>query len=184
MDAARTRPALTIRPERPQDREAISQVHQLAFGQPNEALLVEALRRAPAFIPELSLVALDATQVVGHILFSRIAVRTPSDARPALALAPMAVLPAFQRRGIGSGLVKRGLADARSLGHGLVIVVGHPDYYPRFGFVRAEPFGIRAPFEVSGEAFMVLELQASALQGCRGEVVYPPQFAQADGSRG
>lgn len=170
---------VTIRAEGPQDYQAISQVNELAFDQPNEARLVEALRQSPAFVPELSLVALDATRVVGHILFSHIVVRSPAASRHALALAPMAVLPAFQRRGIGSCLVHRGLADARRLGHGVVIVVGHPDYYARFGFVPAEPLGIRAPFPVPRDAFMVLELQAGALEGCEGEVEYPPEFALA-----
>jgi putative acetyltransferase len=90
----------------------------------------------------------------------------------------MAVLPERQRTGIGSTLVERGLADARRLGHRVVIVVGHPAYYPRFGFVPGEPFDIRIPFEVSPAAFMVLELQAGALAGVRGEVEYPPEFAE------
>lgn len=169
---------VTIRPERPADHQAISQVHQLAFGHPNEGLLVEALRQSAAFIPELSLVALEGTRVVGHILFSHIVVKTPTASRQALALAPIAVLPAFQKRAIGSSLIRRGLAEARRLGHGVVIVVGHPEYYPRFGFVPAAPLGIRAPFEVPREAFMVLELQPDALRGCQGEVQYPPEFAQ------
>jgi len=120
--------------------------------------------------------------VVGHILFTAIEVRTATHSHPALALAPMAVLPALQRTGIGSSLVRRGLADARDLGHGVVIVVGHPGYYARFGFVPAEPLGIRAPFEVSSPAFMALELRPDALRGVRGEVRYPPEFADVEGS--
>ena len=154
------------------------QVNQRAFGRINEARLVEALRGSPAFIPELSLVAFDGAEVVGHILFTRIVVKTPTDSCQAVALAPVAVLPAFQRRGIGSALVRRGLSDARDLGHRVVIVLGHPEYYPRFGFVPAEPLGIRPPFEASREAFMVLGLQPDALQEVHGEVEYPPEFAQ------
>ena len=169
---------LTIRPEQPADHQQVFQVNQLAFGRPGEAKLVEALRASPVFIPELSLVALEDHIVVGHILFSRIAVRSGSTASEALALAPLAVLPARQRGGIGSSLVRRGLADARALGHGVVIVVGHPEYYPRFGFVAGEPLGIRPPFEVSAGAFMVLELRPGALVGVRGEVEYPPEFAE------
>ena len=169
---------LTIRPEQPADHEQVFHVNELAFGQPDEARLVQALRRSPAFIPELSLVAVEDDRVVGHILFSRIAVRSGTAAHEALALAPMAVLPARQRVGVGSSLVKRGLADARRLGHGVVILVGHPEYYPRFGFVPGEPLGIRPPFEVSPGAFMVLELQPNALAGIRGEVEYPPEFAE------
>ena len=169
---------LTIRPEQPADREQVFQVNQQAFGQAGEARLVEALHRSPLFIPELSLVAVEGQRVVGHILFSRVAVRAETTLLGALALAPMAVLPARQRGGIGSALVARGLAEARRLGHSVVIVVGHPDYYPRFGFVRGEPLGIRPPFEVSPGAFMVLELQPNALSGMRGEVEYPPEFAE------
>lgn len=170
--------APTIRPERPVDHEAVFEVNRLAFGGLDEARLVEALRPSPAFIPELSLVALEEERVVGHILFSRVAVRGEAATHDALALAPMAVLPALQRRGVGSALVRRGLADAKSLGHGVVIVVGHPGYYPRFGFIPGVPLGIRPPFEVSPGAFMVLELRPGALHGVRGEVRYPPEFAQ------
>jgi putative acetyltransferase len=156
----------------------VFEVHQEAFGRPNEARLVQALRHSRAFIPELSLVALDGPRLVGHILFTRIVVRSRADARQALALAPMAVRPAFQRCDIGSLLVRQGLEDARTLAHRVVIVVGHPGYYPRFGFVPAEPLGIRAPFPVSRGAFMVLGLQPDALQGFHGEVEYPPEFAE------
>jgi len=167
---------MQIRPERPEDRDAVFDVNRLAFGQENEARLVDALRLSSAFIPELSLVALDGSQVMGHILFTRIIVRGGSQAHDALALAPMAVLPPFQKQGIGSALVRRGLEDARGLGHRVVIVVGHPDYYPRFGFVPARPLGILAPFEVPSEAFMALELKPGALLGIRGVVEYPPEF--------
>jgi len=168
---------LTIRPEQPADHEQVFQVIELAFGQPAEARLVEALRRSPAFIPELSLVAVEDERVLGHILFSRIVVRSGSTTHEALALAPMAVRPARQRAGIGSSLVEQGLADARRLGHAVVIVVGHPEYYPRFGFVRGEPCGIWPPFPVSPGAFMVCELRPHALAGVHGEVEYPPEFA-------
>jgi putative acetyltransferase len=171
-----------IRPERREDHRAVFQVNQQAFARTNEALLVEALRRCPAFIPQLSLVALEGPRVVGHILFTAIAVKSSTDSHPALALAPMSVLPALQRKGIGSSLVRRGLDDARRLGHGVVIVVGHPGYYPRFGFVPAEPLGIRTPFAVSSEALMALELRGGALRGVRGEVQYPPEFSHVEGA--
>ncbi len=169
---------LTIRPEQPADQQQVLRVNEIAFGQPHEARLVEALRRAPAFIPDLSLVAVEADDVVGHALFTRIAVRSQSTSCVALALAPLAVLPGRQRAGIGSALVRRGCADADRLGHSLVIVVGHPAYYPRFGFVAAERLGLRLPFAVSPGAFMVLELRPGALTGVQGDVLYPPEFAE------
>lgn len=154
------------------------EVHRLAFGRPDEARLVEALRRSAAFISELSLVAIVGERVVGHVLFSRIVVGCAAASQPALALAPMAVLPPHQRAGVGSALVRHGLAEARRLGHRVVVVVGHPEYYPRFGFVPAEPLGIRPPFAVAPGACMALELEPDALQGVRGELTYPAEFAE------
>jgi putative acetyltransferase len=168
-----------IRPERAEDHPAVWRVHADAFGQEEEARLVEALRRSAVFIPELSLVALEGAQVVGHVLLTRIVVRGEAGAHPALALAPVAVLGTHQRRGVGTSLIERGLDDARRLGHEIVIVLGHPEYYPRFGFAPAAPRGVRAPFAVRDEAFMVLELRKGALEGVSGEVEYPPEFALA-----
>jgi putative acetyltransferase len=182
---------MIVRAEEERDRKAVFDVNALAFGRDNEARLVESLRRSPAFIPELSLVALDRPAapdadpaaeahpvVVGHVLFTKVAIRDGSRSHDALALAPLAVLPSHQRRGFGAALVRRGLADARRFGHRAVIVVGHPEYYPRFGFVPAFPLGIRAPFDVSAASFMALALLPDALRGVRGEVEYPSEFAE------
>jgi putative acetyltransferase len=166
-----------VRPERAEDRGAVREVNRDAFGRAAEADLVDALRRSPAFIPELSLVALDGTQVVGHVLFTRIVVRGERHSHPALALAPLAVLGLHQRRGVGSALVERGFEHALALGHALVIVLGHPEYYPRFGFVPAGPHGIRAPFAVREEAFLARELRPGVLGAVQGQVEYPPEFA-------
>ena len=118
----------------------------------------------------------DISELVGHILFTRMAIKAGDRSHSALALAPLAVLPAHQRSGIGSALVKHGLAESTRLGHRIVIVLGHPEYYPRFGFLPASRFGIRAPFEARPEAFMALELQPGALQHVHGEVEYAPEF--------
>jgi len=174
--AAPATPRWDVRPERPADHAAIHRINHDAFGQEDEARLVDALRGSPAFVPELSLVAFQDGRAVGHILFTRIVVKDGDDRHAALALAPLAVAPELQKRGIGSALVRRGLRAARDLGHGLVIVLGHPEYYPRFGFIPAQPLGIAAPFETRVEAFMVLELAPGALAGVRGVVEYAPEF--------
>lgn len=165
-----------IRPERVEDYGVIAEVNRLAFGQENEARLVEAIRAAPEFDSALSLVAIRNDRIVGHILFSRIAIESEWESHPALALAPMAVLPKYQRQGIGSDLVRTGLDTCRRLEHGVVVVLGHPEYYPRFGFERASTFDIEAPFEVPDEAFMAFALKAGKLEGTRGVIRYPLAF--------
>jgi putative acetyltransferase len=168
----------TIRPERPDDHPAIYRVNQEAFAGEAEARLVNMLRLSSAFISNLSLVAVEGSEIVGHILFTRLTVNDGDVRHAALALAPLAVLPNWQRRGIGSALVQHGLAEARKSGHKVVIVLGHPDYYPRFGFQPARPLGIYPPFEAPDEAFMVLALQPDALVNFHGLVEYPPEFLE------
>jgi putative acetyltransferase len=168
---------VTVRQEVPADHRQVLEVNRLAFGRPEEAQLVEALRMSASFVPELSLVASEEDRVVGHVLFTRVAIRDGGRRHPALALAPVAVLPERQRSGIGSTLIRHGVEAARALGYGIAIVLGHSSYYPRLGFVPAERVGIRAPFEVTPGAFMVLELQPGALAGVQGEVEYPPEFS-------
>ena len=167
---------MLIRPERPQDYEGIHRVNRLAFGQENEARLVAALRQSDVFIPGLSLVAEEESEIIGHILFSRIQIREDTRSVQALALGPMCVLPERQRRGIGSALVEIGLEECAELGHRIVIVVGHPQFYPRFGFRPASESGIQAPFSVPSEAFMALALVPGALSWASGVVAYPPEF--------
>ncbi|MBI1814801.1 MAG: N-acetyltransferase [Deltaproteobacteria bacterium] len=168
--------SLAIRAETIADYAAIHEINALAFGRDDEARLVEAIRASAEFIPELSLVAVDGTTVVGHVLFSRIALQTSEGALPALALAPMAVRPKFQNRGVGCELVRHGLDDCRRLGHRIVVVVGHPNYYPRFGFTSARALGLEAPYRDA--AFMALELMPGVLRGVRGTVEYPAAFSQ------
>ncbi|RMG27220.1 MAG: N-acetyltransferase [Bacteroidetes bacterium] len=165
-----------IRAESPADYDAIDRLNELAFGQPQEAALIRRLRLRTDFIPQLSLLAFLEEQAVGHILFSPIVIEHGQGRQPALALAPMAVHPAHQRRGIGSRLVRQGLERARALGHASVIVLGHAAYYPRFGFQPAARWGIEPPFDVPSEVFMALELRPGALLA--GRVRYPPEFAE------
>lgn len=163
---------LSICPESPADVEAIRQVNRLAFGQDEEARLVDALRDG-GFV-QVSLVAEREGQVVGHILFSDLPIITDSGTVAALALAPMAVLPDFQRKGIGSELVRRGLDACGKQGHRIVIVLGHPEFYRRFGFSSDLARPLQSPF--SGASWMARELAPGALDGVAGHVEYPPPF--------
>jgi putative acetyltransferase len=162
-----------IRPERPEDSSQIRHVNELAFGQPAEADLVDKLRKACA--EALSLVAEDGSAIVGHILFTPVVV----DGRLAvgMGLAPMAVLPDRQRQGIGSHLVRRGLDNLRERGCPFVVVVGHPEYYPRFGFEPASKHGLVSQWEgMPDAAFMVLVLDAHAMAGASGVARYRDEF--------
>ena len=166
-----------IRPETPEDIDSIRYVNEQAFGQENESKLIEKLRNHGVLT--ISLVAVQDGEIVGHIAFSPVAVESGLSSFEAIALAPMAVLPAYQRKGIGSQMVRAGLEECRRLGHEIIVVLGHPDYYPRFGFVLARPKGIDCEFEVPEEAWMILELQDGALAGRRGIVSFQPEFKEA-----
>jgi len=168
--------SVIVRAEGPGDISDIDNVVRAAFGRDDEVLLIRALRDAGNFNPLLSRVAILDGAVVGHVLFPDIAVVNGADTIPVLALAPVAVQPAFQRRGIGSILIRDGLAVCRSLGHRIVIVLGHPAYYSRFGFSPAGRSGIVAPFPSPDDAFMALPLVPDALTGVHGIVRYPPAF--------
>ncbi len=168
---------LIIRAETPQDEPAIIAINTQAFGRPAEANLVQALRPHLPGVDYSRLAILNG-KPVGHILFSPIEIDTGGSAISALALAPMAVLPEYQGQGIGSALVRDGLVTLRRLGERIVIVLGHSNFYPRFGFEPASKYGIRAPFEVPDPAFMLVELEPGALRGVQGTVCYPPAFDQ------
>lgn len=167
---------IVVRAERNSDYQEISMLNDLAFGQENEGLLIEALRKRKEFIKELSLVAILEGQISGHILFTPVSISGNGKSTISLALAPMCVMPELQNFGIGSQLVEHGLKAAQSLGFRSVIVLGHKEYYPRFGFKPASFFEITCPFEVPDECFMALELQDQALIGISGMVSYPIEF--------
>jgi putative acetyltransferase len=154
------------------DDSAIRRLNDDAFGGTYESRLIEDLRAAD--LDAVELVAVENDDIVGHILFSVLATTIDRQAVPALALAPMAVRPDRQRRGIGSVLVRAGLSLARERDWRAVIVLGHQKYYPRFGFSAALARPLEAPF--SGDAFMALELEPGALRGEKGRVTYPPAF--------
>lgn len=161
-----------IRPETSADIPVVFEVHRQAFGQSAEAVQVDALRSGG--YAEVSLVAEVAGQVVGHILFTRLPIRTATETVEAVSLAPMAVLPEYQRHGVGSELVRAGLEACRAGGHRIAVVLGHPTFYSRFGFSSTLAQGLESPF--GGEAWMALELVPGALAGVEGRVEYPPPF--------
>ncbi len=165
-----------IRLEKAEEYQAVAEMIERAFGQRNEAELVNKLRKKEEFIPELALVAISTVRIVGHTLFFPVAIVSGDSLTKTLSLAPLAVHPDFQRRGIGSQLIEAGLKKAKRLGFVSVIVVGHPSYYPRFGFRRASDWGLRLPFDAPDDAFMALELQDEGLKDLRGVVRFPPEY--------
>ena len=164
---------MNIRAETTADEAAVRAVNESAFDTPEEANLVAALRRSAG--PIVSLVAEERGAIVGHIMFSPVELA----GRPQLAimgLAPMAVSPGHQRKGIGSALVRAGFESCRKLGFGAVVVLGHADYYPRFGFVPAARFGVGCEYEVPEDVFMAIELIPDYLKRARGTVRFHPAF--------
>ncbi len=164
-----------VRREESRDRQAVRRIHESAFGQPAEANLVDALRESTA--QTISFVAEIGGETVGHILFSDAALEPPDDGFRAMGLAPLAVLPSYQRQGVGSELVRRGLTECRTLGYNVVVVLGHVEYYPRFGFVPARTIGLTCEFTAPDDAFMALELSPGGLKHRTGVVRYRPEFS-------
>jgi putative acetyltransferase len=165
---------MMIRDESADDSAAVHSLNVAAFATPAEADLVLVLRQDAR--PLVSLVAEEDGTIVGHIMFTRVELSGHPDRRM-MGLGPMAVAPEHQRRGIGSQLVRTGLERCRVLGYGAVVVLGHPEYYPRFGFTPSSGFKIGCEYDVSPEDFMVVELQRNYLYGASGTVKYHPAFA-------
>lgn len=165
---------MRIKSENNEDFEAIRRVNRSAFGRDDEGRLIDVLREKGAVI--CSLVAVEEGEVVGHVLFSPATLFDEEDATPIAGLGPVAVLPDYQRRGIGDALIRAGLEVCRRDGFGAAVVLGHPSYYPRFGFRPSQPLGIRWEHDAPEEAFMVMELEPGALAGRRGVIRYQPEF--------
>ena len=168
---------LKIRQECKSDFKEVYKINKLAFEEESEAKLVELLRNINAFVPELSLVAVIDNNIVGHILFTKIKiVDNNQNEFESLALAPMAVKPKLQKKGIGGHLIKAGIDKASKMKFKSVIVLGHENYYPKFGFEPTNKWKITAPYDVPSSAFMGLELVVDGLKDVSGIVQYPKEF--------
>jgi len=166
---------IQVRRESPDDIRAIDVVHLSAFGGDDEVGLVDSLRDSSGFISELSLVAEFNGRIVGHVLLTRIHLLQGKERKNILALAPMAVVPSQSHRGIGSDLVQAAIDQAKKLSHSAIVVVGHPEFYQRFGFEPASKWGLDTNLSISNDLVTAIELQADALKG-GGNIIYPSLF--------
>ncbi|WP_043933167.1 GNAT family N-acetyltransferase [Bacillus sp. EB01] len=148
------------------------------FSDKTEHELVRKLRGSNCYVPELSLVAIEemSGETVGHVLMTKARISSIQSIET-LALAPVSVLPEYQNNGIGTQLINKALAKAIKLGFSSAIVLGHPNYYPRFGFEKASKWGIKAPWNVPDEVFMAMELKKGSLENSSGTVEYPKEFS-------
>jgi predicted N-acetyltransferase YhbS len=175
---------ITIRKETPEDYNWVIELTEKAFetleiSDHNEGKLVDKLRKAPTFISELSLVAELNGQVVGHILYTPVVIDNGRQQFQSLVLAPVSVLPEFQKMGIGGQLIRAGHQKAKELGFQSVILLGHPEYYPRFGYKPASGWGIKTHYKLpSDDVFMAIELTEGALNNVSGTIIFPPEFGE------
>ncbi len=174
---------IKIRQELKKDHKAVFVIIEQAFkneklGDHREQFLVERLRKSKAYIPELSLVAEIDSKLVGHILLTKIKIENKSRSFDSLALAPVSVRPDYQSRGVGAKLIESAHNIAKRLGYKSIVLLGHKNYYPRFGYKKASYYGIKLPFEAPDENCMVIELVKNGLDNVSGLVDYPKEFYQ------
>ncbi len=172
---------IKIRTEEKSDHQAVFDLTEKAFAgmkysEGDEHFLVERLRKSDAFIPELSIVAEYKGNIVGHILLTKVKIVNGEKVCESLAIAPVSVLPDYQKKGIGGNLIETAHQKAKELGYKSVVLVGHEDYYPRFGYQLASKYGIKFPFEVPDINAMAIELEKGALKNVSGEVQHPKEF--------
>lgn len=167
---------IALRPENPQDYHGISRVNDLAFKRKAEGKLIEELRISGNFKKQLSIVAEVDNEIIGHILFTPVAIRNNGKSYNSLTLAPMSILPEYQKRSIGKLLVIFGLQLAKESGYTSVVVLGLPSYYPKLGFKKASNWDIKSPFPAPDEAFMAIELEPGSLDNISGKVIFPSAF--------
>ncbi|GEN52203.1 GNAT family N-acetyltransferase [Halobacillus faecis] len=171
---------MQVRPEKKEDFQAIEQIIIRAFeneemSDQTEHQLVGRLRNSDAYVPELSLVAVEKGEIIGHLMLTKVTIGE-NDSLRSLALAPVSVHPSYQNQGVGKALIEHALKKSGEKDYESVIVLGHPGYYSRFGFQPASKYGIVPPFEVPDEAFMAFELRRSALTKVFGTVHYSNEF--------
>lgn len=174
---------ITIRQEQAKDYSTVFQVNKDAFAtmeysNQTEHFLVEKLRKTTAYIPELALVAELDGKIVGYIILTKIKIDNGEQLFDALTLGPVAVIPKLHKQGIGSQLIKEVHKRAKALGHKVIVLLGHKDYYPRFGYEMISKYGIQLPFKSAPENCMVLGLTADALDGVSGMVIYSKPFLE------
>ncbi|MDH5250853.1 MAG: N-acetyltransferase [Cyclobacteriaceae bacterium] len=174
---------IIVRQEKSTDFKVVFELIEKAFrteefSDHKEQFLVERLRKSSAFIPELSMVAEIENKVVGHILLTKLKIKNDKNEFDSLALAPISVLPDYQRKGIGGMLIEQSHRKAKELGYKSIIVLGHKEYYPKFGYKQADKFGIELPFDVPRENCMVIALTENGLNGVNGIAEYPEEFKE------
>jgi putative acetyltransferase len=167
---------ITIRSEKPEDYQGIEWVNDLAFKRKAEGKLVEEIRKLPEFEPKLSIVAIADDQIVGHTLFLPVLIKDEEKNHQTLTLAPMSVMPEYQKKSIGKMMIIFGLQLAKDLDYKSVVVLGHPSYYPKLGFKFASKWNIKSPFPAPNDAFMAIELEKGGLDDIRGTVIFPAPF--------
>lgn len=168
---------LILRGERSTDFNDIYEINKLAFGREDEAKLINALRKTRNYVKGFSIVAVQEDKIVGHAIFTHAAIMNHGKRFNCLALGPMAVHPEQQRKGIGKKLVEEGILRAKENNFKAIVVLGHSEYYPQFGFIPASTKKIRTRFSVPDENFMVMELNPNALKGITGLAEYAKEFA-------
>ncbi|NOU93630.1 GNAT family N-acetyltransferase [Paenibacillus sp. LMG 31456] len=169
---------MKIRTEAREDYSEVYELNYQAFGnRDDESKLVERIRNSEHFVPELSIVAELNNEIVGHLLLSKASVVNSENHQNVIVLAPIAIKPPYQKQGIGSQLIHEGKKRCKEQGYGIILLIGHPSYYPKFGFMPAGDYGIELKqFKVPNEVFMVCEVIEGELQKCKGELIYPPTF--------
>lgn len=174
---------MNIRKEEEKDYNQVFELIEKAFeneeySDHREQFLVERLRNSDSFVPDLSLVCEMNEMIVGYILLTKIKIKHSDFSYDSLALAPVAVLPNYQGNGIGGHLIEFAHKKARELGFESIILLGHPTYYPKFGYRKTSDFDIQLPFDVPDENCMAIELVEDALKNINGMVEYPKEFYQ------